>query len=123
MFKTDGKSSTIGSNVKVSSWLPQNDVLGHLKTRPFIGHAGMNGILEAAYHGVPMICVPFSGDQFDNAVARQSILGWQRLWITRRLLKRVLSMLLILFQTTRGKRTHVIREFLPLNWTACVVFH
>ena len=59
----------IGSNVKVSSWLPQNDILGHPKTRLFIGHAGMNGMLEAAYHGVPMICVPFFGDQFDNAVA------------------------------------------------------
>jgi len=30
---TKGKSSTIGSNVKVSSWLPQNDVLGYLKSR------------------------------------------------------------------------------------------
>lgn len=59
----------VGDNVKVSSWLPQNDVLGHPKTRLFIGHAGMNGMLEASYHGVPMICVPFFGDQFDNSVA------------------------------------------------------
>ena len=57
-----------GSNIKVSSWLPQNDILGHPKTRLFIGHGGMNGMLEAGYHGVPMICVPFFADQFDNAV-------------------------------------------------------
>ena len=65
----EGKSLTLGKNVKATSWLPQNDILGHPKTRLFIGHAGMNGMLEACYHGVPMICVPFFGDQFDNSVA------------------------------------------------------
>lgn len=65
---TDAKSLTLGKNIKVASWLPQNDILGHPKTRLFIGHAGMNGMLQAAYHGVPMICVPFFGDQFDNSI-------------------------------------------------------
>ena len=69
LFKTEGRSLKVGNKVKVSSWLPQNDVLGHPKTRLFIGHAGMNGMLEAGYHGVPMICVPFFGDQFENSVA------------------------------------------------------
>ena len=69
LFGTEGKSLRLGDNVKLSSWLPQNDILGHPKTRLFIGHAGMNGMLEAAYHGVPMICVPFFADQFDNSVA------------------------------------------------------
>ena len=54
-------------NVKLMSWLPQNDILGHPKTRLFIGHAGLNGILETTYHAVPIICSPFFGDQFDNA--------------------------------------------------------
>lgn len=49
--------------------MPQNDVLGHPKTRLFIGHAGLNGIFESIYHGVPMLCSPFFGDQFDNARA------------------------------------------------------
>ncbi|KAL9988931.1 hypothetical protein ACROYT_G003427 [Oculina patagonica] len=69
IWKLDEKSLTLGKNIKVTSWLPQNDILGHLKTRLFIGHAGMNGLLQAAYHGVPMICVPFFGDQFDNSIA------------------------------------------------------
>lgn len=58
---------SVSDNVKLLSWLPQNDILGHPKTRLFIGHAGLNGILESTYHGVPMICSPFFGDQFDNA--------------------------------------------------------
>ena len=67
--KTAAKSLPLGKNIKVASWLPQNDILGHPKTRLFIGHAGMNGMLQAGFHGVPMICVPFFGDQFDNSIA------------------------------------------------------
>ena len=30
-------------------------------------------MLESTYHGVPMICSPFFGDQFDNArIAKQA---------------------------------------------------
>ena len=72
-FMTEGKDLKLKSNVKASPWLPQNDILGHPKTRLFIGHAGMNGMMEAGYHGVPMICVPFFGDQFDNAVAAKHL--------------------------------------------------
>jgi len=66
----------VSDNVKLLSWLPQNDILGHPKTRLFIGHAGLNGMLESTYHGVPMICSPFFGDQFDNArIAKHSGFG------------------------------------------------
>ena len=58
---------SVSNNVKLMSWLPQNDILGHPKTHLFIGHAGINGILETTYHAVPIICSPFFGDQFDNA--------------------------------------------------------
>ena len=68
IFLLTGTSKvSVSDNVKLLSWLPQNDILGHPKTRLFIGHAGLNGILESTYHGVPMICSPFFGDQFDNA--------------------------------------------------------
>jgi len=54
--------------VKTSRWLPQNDILAHPKVKLFITHAGAGGLAEAVYHGVPLICSPFSGDQFDNSV-------------------------------------------------------
>ncbi|XP_078356215.1 LOW QUALITY PROTEIN: UDP-glucuronosyltransferase 2B20-like, partial [Oculina patagonica] len=67
-LKQEGTSKiSVSDNVKLLSWLPQNDILGHPKTRLFIGHAGINGLLESTYHGVPMICSPFFGDQFYNA--------------------------------------------------------
>ena len=66
-FSTDKLQVSVSDNVKLMSWLPQNDILGHPKTRLFIGHAGINGILESTYHGVPMILAPFFGDQFYNA--------------------------------------------------------
>src|SRR6218665_3063516 len=56
----------IPKNVKVSSWLPQNDILGHPKTKLFITHCGINGLHEALYNGVPMIGFPLYAEQHMN---------------------------------------------------------
>jgi len=63
----------LAQNIKVSKWFPQNDILGHNKTRLFITHAGANGVAEAVYHGVPMLCSPIMGDQFDNSNFLQNV--------------------------------------------------
>ncbi|XP_036420199.1 LOW QUALITY PROTEIN: UDP-glucuronosyltransferase 1-6-like [Colossoma macropomum] len=57
----------VPDNVKLMEWLPQNDLLGHPKTRAFITHGGTHGIYEGICHGVPMVMVPLFGDQGDNA--------------------------------------------------------
>lgn len=62
------KPSTMGNNTLLLDWLPQNDLLGHPKTRAFVTHGGTNGIYEAIYHGVPMLGLPLIFDQFDNMV-------------------------------------------------------
>ena len=54
------------SNVKVLSWMPQNDLLGHPNAKMFITHCGNNGQMEALYHGVPMIGFPLFSDQLYN---------------------------------------------------------
>ncbi|XP_063069136.1 UDP-glucuronosyltransferase 2B17-like [Engraulis encrasicolus] len=63
---TGVKPSTLGNNTLLLEWLPQNDLLGHPKTRLFVAHGGTNGVQEAIYHGVPIIGVPLMFDQFDN---------------------------------------------------------
>lgn len=60
------RPSTLGNNTLLVDWLPQNDLLGHPKTRVFITHGGTNGIYEAIYHGVPVLGIPLIFDQFDN---------------------------------------------------------
>jgi len=62
------KPSTLGNNTLIVDWLPQNDLLGHPKTRVFVTHGGTNGIYEAIYHSVPMLGLPLIFDQFDNMV-------------------------------------------------------
>ena len=62
-----GLENKIPPNVKLISWLPQQDLLGHPKTRLFITHAGLSSIEEAVYHGIPVIALPVFGDQHLNA--------------------------------------------------------
>ena len=40
---------------------------GHPNTRLMIYQCGVNGVFEAVYHGVPIICLPVFFDQFDMA--------------------------------------------------------
>ncbi|KAK2837942.1 hypothetical protein Q5P01_015154 [Channa striata] len=69
LWKYSGeKPETLGTNTRTYDWLPQNDLLGHPKTKAFITHGGTNGIYEAIYHGVPMVGIPVFGDQPDNMV-------------------------------------------------------
>ncbi|XP_012667601.1 UDP-glucuronosyltransferase 2A2 isoform X1 [Otolemur garnettii] len=60
------KPDALGNNTRLYDWIPQNDLLGHPKTKAFITHGGTNGIYEAIYHGVPMVGVPMFADQPDN---------------------------------------------------------
>ena len=58
--------ANLPDNVYIRSWVPQNDILGHPKTKLFVTHMGNNGQIEAVYHGVPMLMMPHCCDQFIN---------------------------------------------------------
>ncbi|XP_040603235.1 UDP-glucuronosyltransferase 2B17-like isoform X1 [Mesocricetus auratus] len=67
LWRFDGKTpDTLGPNTRVYKWLPQNDLLGHPKTKAFVTHGGANGIYEAIHFGIPMIGIPLFGEQHDN---------------------------------------------------------
>lgn len=65
--------SGLPSNVKVLPWIPQNDLLAHGGTKAFISHTGHNSLNEAAFYGVPLICMPLFLDQFSNCAQAQSV--------------------------------------------------
>ncbi|TWW57155.1 UDP-glucuronosyltransferase 2B31 [Takifugu flavidus] len=62
------RPTSLGNNTMLVKWLPQNDILGHPKTKLFMSHGGTNGIYEAIYHGVPILGLPLIFDQIDNFV-------------------------------------------------------
>ncbi|KAM3625623.1 uncharacterized protein V6R79_014939 [Siganus canaliculatus] len=63
---TGTRPAALGNNTLLVDWMPQNDLLGHPKTKVFVTHGGTNGIYEAIYHGVPLVGIPIVFDQADN---------------------------------------------------------
>lgn len=59
-------TSYSSSNVFLTKWMPQNDLLGHPQTKLFITHCGNGGQFESLYHGVPMLGFPVFADQPHN---------------------------------------------------------
>ncbi|XP_069998265.1 UDP-glucosyltransferase 2 isoform X2 [Penaeus vannamei] len=87
VWKYEGHDLDLPPNVLTRPWLPQQDILGHPKTRLFISHCGNLGTQEAKYHGVPILGVPLTFDQHRNAarLARKgcgTVLNWEDLSLT-----------------------------------------
>ncbi|XP_052007960.1 UDP-glucuronosyltransferase 2A1-like [Xyrauchen texanus] len=61
----------LGNNTLLVDWMPQNDLLGHPKTKVFVAHGGTNGVQEALYHGIPVVGIPLFFDQYDNLLRLQ----------------------------------------------------
>ncbi|XP_063706385.1 UDP-glycosyltransferase UGT4-like [Culicoides brevitarsis] len=75
-WEIDDKSR-LPKNVFASKWLPQDSILAHPNTKLFIGHGGLGGVGEAKYYQVPILGMPFFGDQ-DGNMAKIVEEGWGR---------------------------------------------
>lgn len=51
------------SNVRISKWVQQREILCHPNVKVFLTHAGLMGSSEAAFCGVPVVATPMFGDQ------------------------------------------------------------
>uniref|UniRef100_A0A1I8M1B7 UDP-glucuronosyltransferase n=1 Tax=Musca domestica TaxID=7370 RepID=A0A1I8M1B7_MUSDO len=54
------------SNVFISKWFPQGDILNHPKVKLFISHGGLLSLTESIYYGKPILGMPIFFDQHRN---------------------------------------------------------
>ncbi|KAF2367394.1 Prolyl 4-hydroxylase alpha-subunit N-terminal [Trinorchestia longiramus] len=121
-------------NVKLGSWLPQQDILGHPKVRLFMSHGGLFSTLEATYHAVPILGFPVFADQSTNMQKSTSdgiaeTIQWDDL--TEDLLLNTIRKIFMSdsYQETVNRRSLVMRDQ-PLSpketviyWTEYIIRH
>lgn len=69
--------SVLPANFLGRKWLAQDSILAHTNVKLFITHGGHGGSMEALYHEVPILGMPFFADQ-DGNVAKAVSDGWCR---------------------------------------------
>ncbi|XP_049826160.1 UDP-glucosyltransferase 2 isoform X1 [Aethina tumida] len=66
LMKIELENYNIPQNIKIGKWLPQQDILRHPNIKLFVTHGGLQSVQEAVTNGVPMVGIPFFGDQYNN---------------------------------------------------------
>ncbi|CAH0547825.1 unnamed protein product [Brassicogethes aeneus] len=67
LWKYDEDITGLPKNIKVSKWIPQQDLFRHPQVKLFITQCGLQSVEEAILMNVPIVGMPFFGDQHKNA--------------------------------------------------------
>ncbi|CAG9856118.1 unnamed protein product [Phyllotreta striolata] len=66
LLKMDDVLVDASENVLVRKWMPQQDILRHKNVKLFITQGGLQSLQESVVNGIPLIGIPFFGDQITN---------------------------------------------------------
>ncbi|MPC30604.1 UDP-glycosyltransferase UGT5-like [Portunus trituberculatus] len=81
LWKYEGQLEGAPDNVKISSWLPQQDILAHHNVKVFISHGGLLSLQESIFHATPLLVLPIFGDQPRNGkFVENSEIGHLLVW-------------------------------------------
>lgn len=70
IWKYEDENATLAdhlSNVELTKWMPQNDLLADSRLTLFVTHGGLGSTMELAYQGKPALIIPLLADQPRNA--------------------------------------------------------
>ncbi|KAL0100773.1 hypothetical protein PUN28_019272 [Cardiocondyla obscurior] len=67
LWKHDGNMAIHPTNIKFVKWVPQQAVLAHPKVIAYMMQGGLQSLQEAVHYAVPLVAIPFFGDQYFNA--------------------------------------------------------
>ncbi|XP_003703820.2 UDP-glucosyltransferase 2 [Megachile rotundata] len=67
LWKHAGDVAIHPGNIKFVKWVPQQAVLAHPKVMAYVMQGGLQSLQEAVHYSVPVVAIPFFGDQLFNA--------------------------------------------------------
>ncbi|CAL7946372.1 unnamed protein product [Xylocopa violacea] len=67
LWKHNGDTGIRAANIKFVNWAPQQAVLAHPKVMAYVMQGGLQSLQEAVHYSVPVVAIPFFGDQLFNA--------------------------------------------------------
>ncbi|XP_076245980.1 UDP-glucosyltransferase 2 [Calliopsis andreniformis] len=67
LWKHAGDMAIQPANIKFVKWAPQQAVLAHPKVMAYVMQGGLQSLQEAVHYSVPVVAIPFFGDQLFNA--------------------------------------------------------